>query len=94
MINDELQAWAMQAWQKEVLKNMPAAKAARQLKDGQRESRKVLGRAQKSFSAQQASTKRMLNTRLAEIEQEFRDRREAQDREFEERRWALIVDSQ
>jgi len=86
--------WAVEAWKKEVLKNLPAVKAARQLKAGQRESRKALAQALRSLAAQQASTKRKLNTRLAEIEREFRGRREAQDREFEERRWALIMDSQ
>jgi len=91
MISEELQAWAMKAWEKEALKNMPAAKAVRQLKVGQRESRKAVAQARRSLAAQQASAKRKLNTRLAEIERESRDRREASDREFEERRWEIIM---
>jgi len=94
MINDELRAWAVEAWKKEVLKNMPAAKAARQLRASQVASRKALGQARRSLAAQQASAKRKLDKRASEIEQEFRDRREARDREFEEKRWALIMDSQ
>jgi len=91
MTNDVFRDWAVEAWKKEVLKNRPAAKAARQLKVGQRESRKALGQARRSLAAQQASTKRKLNTRLAEIEQEFRFRREARDREFEQRRLRILM---
>jgi len=91
MTNEEFSAWALKAWESEVLKNLPATKARRAGQAGQRESSKALARARRSLAAQQASTKRKLNTRLAEIEQEFRDRREAQDREFEERRWQLLM---
>jgi len=91
MINDELRAWAMKAWEAEVVRNLPATKARRAGQVAQRESNKALARVRRSLAAQQASTKRKLNTRLAEIEQEFRDRREAQDREFEERRWQLLM---
>lgn len=92
MMNDPtFRAWAMKAWKKEVLKNLPSVKAARQLKAGQRESRKALAQARRSLAAQQASTKRKLATRLAEIEREFRDRREVQDRKFEELRWEVIM---
>jgi len=34
MTNDVFRDWAVEAWKKEVLKNLPAAKAARQLKVG------------------------------------------------------------
>jgi len=88
---DDLRAWAVKAWEREVLKNMPTAKAARQLKAGQRESRKALARVRRSLAAQQASNQRKLNQRQADIEREFRERREASDREFEERRWDVLV---
>jgi len=94
MINDELQAWAVEAWKKEVLKNLPAAKASRQLKVSQRESKKAMVSARRSLAASQASSQRKLNQRLADIERVSRERREVLDREFEEKRWALIMDSQ
>jgi len=91
MANDALRDWAIKAWEAEVLKNLPAAKARRAGQAGQRESSKALARARRSLAAQQASTKRKLNTRLEQIEREFQGRREAQDREFEERRWRLLM---
>jgi len=92
MTNDELlRSWAVEAWKKEVLKNMPAAKAVRQLKAGRVESRKALASARRSLAAQQASNQRKLNQRQAAIAREFRERREASDREFEERRWRLLM---
>jgi len=83
MTPDALSAWAVKAWEREVLKNMPMAKAARQLKANSRESRKALASARRSLAAQQAATQRKLHQRQASIERTFRERREAIDREFE-----------
>jgi len=83
----------VQAWVKEVTRNMPTAKAARQLKADGRESRKALASARRSMAAQQAATQRKLHERQADIERTFRERREVRDREFEERRWDLIARS-
>jgi len=91
MTDDELRAWAMKAWKKEAVRNMPAAKAVRQVKAGQRESRKALLAGQRSLAGQQSSTKRELNARLAAIEQEFKDLWEAQDRKFDELSWQLAM---
>jgi len=91
MTSDELQAWAMKAWEAEVLKNLPAAKAARRLKVGQRESRKAVERARRSLATRQASTKRRLDTRLAEIERVARDHQAARDRKFDELRLRLAM---
>jgi len=91
MTNEEFGAWAMKAWEAEVLKNLPAAKATRQLKASQRDSRKAMARSRRSLAASQASSQRKLNQRLADIERASRERREAQDREFEERRWDLLM---
>jgi len=93
MTNDVFRDWAVEAWQKEVLKNMPSAKAARKIKASQRESRKALASARRSLAAQQASTQRKLNQRLADIAQVSRSRQEASDREFERKRWDLIIGS-
>jgi len=93
MTPDDLSAWAVKAWEREVLKNMPMAKAARQLKADGRESRKALATARRSMAAQQASNQRKLNQRQADIERTFRERREARDREFEQRRWDLLIGS-
>lgn len=51
MTNDELRTWAIKVWEKEVLKNMPMAKAARQLRASQVASRKALGQARRSLLA-------------------------------------------
>jgi len=93
MTNEELRAWAMQAWVKEVTRNMPTAKAARQLRADGRESRKSLASARRSLVASQAATQRKLNQRQADIEWAFRECREVRDREFEEKRWDLIARS-
>jgi len=91
MINEELSAWAMKAWEREVLKNLPAAKAVRQLKVSLSQSRKDMARARRSLAASQASSKRKLDQRLAGLELASRELREASDRKFEERCWNLLV---
>ncbi len=91
MTNKEFSAWAMKAWEAEVLRNLPATKARHARQAAQRESTKAMARARRSLLAQQASAKRKLNMRLAEIEQEFRGRRETSDRLVEERRWEIIM---
>jgi len=91
MTNEELQAWAVQAWKKEVLKNLPAAKASRSLRVSLSQSRKDMARARRSLAASQASSQRKLHQRLAAIERVSRERREALDREFEERRWRILM---
>jgi len=92
MTNDELlRAWAVKAWEKEVTRNMPVAKAARQLRADGRESRKAWASARRSMAAQQASNQRKLHQRQADIEREFRERERNRDREFEERRWDVLV---
>jgi len=93
MTNDVFRDWAVEAWKKEVLKNMPSAKAARQLKAAQRESRKALASARRSMAASQAATQRKHDQRLRDIERESRERREVRDREFEAKRWDLITRS-
>jgi len=87
----EYAAWVQAAWEREVTRNMPAARAVRQLKAGRVESRKALGRARRSLAASQASNQRSFRQRQAAIERTFRERREASDREFEERRWAVLM---
>jgi len=94
MTNDVFRDWAVEAWQKEVLKNMPSAKAARKIKASQRESRKALASARRSMAAQQAATLRKLDQRQVDIEKMFRERRESRDREFEQRRWDLLMGQQ
>jgi len=91
MTNDPLRAWAIEAWKKEVLRNLPAAKAVRQLKASQRESTKDMARARRSLAASQAASQRKLNQRLADLERASRERREALDRELEEKRWDLLM---
>jgi len=87
----EYAAWVQAAWEKEVTRNLPTVKAARQLKAGRVESRKALASARRSLVAQQAATQRSFRQRQADIEREFRERRESRDREFEQRRWDLII---
>jgi len=94
MTNDELRTWAMKAWEKEVIRNSPGAKAGRSLRASLSQSKKDMARARRSLAASQASSKRKLNQRLADLERVARDRREASDRELEEKRWQLIIDSQ
>jgi len=94
MTNDELRTWAMKVWEKEVVRNSPVAKAGRSLRASLSQSRKDMARARRSLAASQASSKRKLALRLADLEKSSRDRREASDREFEERRWRLLMGSE
>jgi len=94
MTNDALRDWAMKAWEKEVVRNSPGAKASRSLRASLSQSRRDMARARRSLAGQQAASQRKLNQRLADLERASRERREVQDREFEERRWQLIIDSQ
>jgi len=91
MTNDELRAWAVKAWGKEVIRNSPGAKAGRSLRASLSQSKKDMARARRSLAASEAASKRKLNQRLADIERASRERREASDREFEERRWDLVM---
>jgi len=91
MINDELLAWAMKAWEKEVIRNSPGAKAGRSLRASLSQSKKDMARARRSLAASQASSKRKLNQDLADLERVSRERREKSDREFEEKRWQLLM---
>jgi len=72
MNREEYAAWVQAAWEREVLKNMPTAKAARQLKAGRVESRKALASARRSLAAQQALNQRKLHQRQADIERTIR----------------------
>jgi len=91
---EEYAAWVQAAWEKDVMKKAPGAQASRSLRASLSLGKKDMARARRSLSSSQAVSKRKLNIRLAEIEQKARDRREASDRELEEKRWQLIIDSQ
>jgi len=92
-MTNEFHDWAMQAWVKEVTKNMPAAKAVRRLKAGRVESRKSLTSARRSMVASQAAIQRKLNERQIAIEREFRERERIRDAEMERKRWDLLIGS-
>jgi len=94
MNREEYAAWVQAAWEKDVMQKAPGAKAGRSLRAGLVQSKKDMARARRSLAASQASSKRKLNQRLADIERASRDRREASDRELDEKRWVLIMDSQ
>jgi len=94
MINDALRDWAMKAWEKEVIRNSPGAKAGRSLRASLSQSRKDMARARRSLASRQASSKRKLDQHLADLERASSARLAASDREFEEKRWQLLIDSQ
>jgi len=93
MSREEYAAWVQAAWEREVTRNMPVAKAARQLKAGRVESRKSLASARRSMVASQAATQRKLHQRQAAIEREFRERERIRDAEMERKRWDLLIGS-
>jgi len=93
MTNDPLCAWAIEAWKKEALRNLPSVKLARPLKADNRESQKALARARRSLAASQAASKRKLSERLVEIERVSRERREVRDRELGQKRWEILTAS-
>jgi len=91
MTNDEFRSWAMKVWEKEAIRSMPAARARRVLQASQREYKKELARARRSLVAFQAASQRKLNKRLAELDRESREWREAQDAESDRRLWNLLL---
>jgi len=93
MNREEYAAWVQAAWIKEAMKNMPVAKAARQLKAGRVESRKAWASARRSLAAKHGAKMRSLRKQQAENGEAIRKRREASDREFEQRRWDLLIGS-
>jgi len=89
--NEFVLAWAMKAWEKEAIRNMPVARLARQLKADNRESRKAMARARRSLANAQAASKRKLNERLVLLERESRAWQDTQDAEFDRRCWDLLL---
>jgi len=87
-------AWVQAAWEKDVMRKTPGAKAGRSLRASLSQSKKDMARARRSLAASQASSRRKLNQDLAALERDSLARRESRDREFEEKRWALLMDSQ
>jgi len=94
MINNELLSWAMKAWEKEVIRNSPGAKAGRSLRASLSQSKKDMARARRALASREASSRRKFNQDLADIERLASARLAASDRELEEKRWQLIIDSQ
>ncbi len=94
MNREEYAAWVQAAWEKDVMRKAPGAKAGRSLRAGLVQSKKNELRARRSLASREAASKRKLNQRLADLERASRERREASDREFDEKRWQLIIDSQ
>jgi len=90
-LHDSMRAWALAQLEAHVRRNLPAARASRSLRASLSQSRKDMVRARRSLASSQAASKRKLDHILADIERVARERREVQDREFEERRWDLIM---
>jgi len=91
MNREEYTAWVQAAWEKDVLKRTPGAKASRSLRASLSQSKKDMARARRSLASRQASSKRKLDQHLAGLERASKDRLEASDRELEEKRWQLIM---
>jgi len=94
MNREEYAAWVQAAWERDVLKRTPGAKASRSLRANLVQSKRAMARARRSLASRQASSRRKLNQDLADLERRSRERREASDRELDEKRWALIINSQ
>jgi len=93
MTNDEFRVWAMRAWEKEVIRNMPAAKARRAFLSAQRESKRELGKAKRSLAAKHSSTIRALKKQQVEAELALKKREAEREEEMAKRRWDLIIGS-
>jgi len=93
MINGEFHAWAMKALEKEIVRNMPAAKARRAFQASQRESKKELARAKRTLASKHAAQSRAIRQRHADAELALKKREAEREAEMAERRWALIIGS-
>jgi len=93
MINDEFRVWAMKVWEKEVIRNMPAAKARRAFQAAQRESKKELVKAKRSLAAKHSAQSRAIRQRHADAALAFKKREAEREEKMAERRWDLIIGS-
>jgi len=90
-MNDPLRAWAIEAWKKEVLRNLPAAKLARQLKAQDRLLKREYLKEKRSLASHHSERMRLLKRQQAESEAALREKREALDRELEQKRWEILT---
>jgi len=93
MINDEFRSWAMKAWEKEVIRNTPAAKARRAFLSAQRESKRELGKAKRSLASKHAAQSRAIRQHHADAALAFKKREMEREAEMDKRRWDLIIGS-
>jgi len=91
MTNDEFRAWAMKALEKEIVRNMPAAKAKRAFQAAQRESKKELVKVKRAISARHAVQSRAIRKRQVEAELALKKREAEREAEMAERRWDLLM---
>jgi len=93
MTNDEFRTFAMKALEKEIVRNMPAAKARRAFQAGQRESKKELAKAKRTLAAKHAAQSRVIRQRHADAELALKKREAEREAEMDKRRWDLLIGS-
>jgi len=93
MTNDLFRAWALQQLEEHMRRNMPSAKAVRDLKTSQRSNKKELVRMNRAFSARRAAINRRFRERQQEIETASRKRQLEMDAADWKRRLDLLSGS-
>jgi len=93
MTSGEFHDWAMRALEKEIVRNMPAAKARRAFLSAQREFKRELGKAKRSLASKHAAQARVIRQRHADAELALKKREAEREEEMAKRRWDLIIGS-
>jgi len=91
MTSGEFHDWAMRALEKEIVRNMPAAKAIRSAKAGSQAMKREHKAIRRSLAAKHAAQSRAIRKRHAESELALKKREAEREAEMAERRWALLM---
>jgi len=93
MNREELAGWAAREWIKQAGHNTPMAKSIRNAKAQDRALKREYLKEKRSLASRHSARMRLLKRQQAESEAALREKREVQDREFEQKRWAIAMAS-
>jgi len=88
---EEFASWSAREWMKRAGNNTPLAKSLRRGKAQDQALKRGHRAMRRSLAAEHGAKMRSLRKQQAENGEAIRKRREASDREFEQKRWDLLV---
>jgi len=90
---EEFASWSAREWVKQAGDNTPLAKSIRRGKAQGQALKREHRAMRRSLAAEHGAKMRSLRKQQVETAEAIRKRREASDREFEQRRWDLLIGS-